>query len=592
MKTLSQIQNNHLEFKKKLEIIHSKIIPLDFERRRRGWIKACQHDFRLFVYRFCLHLFWGPAGFLHDDVFEIAGEISKYSDLNGHRSFSKHENFIAPRGNAKSTLLSICFPAWQVLYKREKLILLVTNNSDKAKENLKNISRLLRRVGIQETYEPFITKDNTDEILVNGCKIMSRSINQDVRGLNEEGTRITLCIGDDIESEEMGNSPTMRDRNYRTWTDAIEPAGTTPTFPIQTVFLLVNTALHPECLVMKLKENSRYNTRIYPAVLHEPDEGALWNQFDSIILNTAAEFDSQKRVENAKKFYLNNKELMDEGLIINWEAGEPYWSLRIFRLQKGLATFNREKQGNPINPSKLKFSSYLIDGEQKRKDILFKVIANKIHWLGHEIDLFNLNRIAYFDGAEGKDYEKGCYASLTILGHQKTESERRSNNSPLGVVTGLDFVLDNLLMRDPPEIQAERILLKCQQWGVKYLGIEASTFQGMYASILKFKREELIKRGLLDPNYKLIIYPVTPIAQKSGTNKLTSIDNILTSLGLAPNTLKFNEQLNGEFWNQLIQFPTARFVDGPDSLAGALDFYYLFNFFKQSEKFDKQLEKF
>jgi hypothetical protein len=591
MKTLKTVRERHKKFKDSLKIIEKATKGVTGKELARGWMNACQSNFRLFVYRFCLHLFWGQPGVLHDDSFDIADAIADSTNKLGDRHKSFFENIIAPRGNAKSTIWVICFTVFQVLYKREKLILLVTNNASKAKENLKNILALLRNPAIQGVFNPIIDKANSDELLVNSCKIISKSINQDIRGINEEGTRLTLCIGDDIESEEMGNSPTQRENNYRTWTDAIEPAATPATFPIQTSFILVNTALHPECLVVKLQESSRYNSRIYPAVISEPTQSALWQEFDRLVLNVQDEIDRSKRIENAKKFYAKNKKAMDEGLEINWEAGEPYWSLRIFRLEKGLATFNREKQGNPINPAKLKFASYLIDDEKLREEILFKIQGRKIIWGDREFDLATLNRWAFFDGAEGKSYTKGCYASLTVMAHSKTESERRNANSILGVVTGLDFVVDNLLMRERDEVQAEKILLRCQYWNVTYLCIESSTFQGMYSTLLRMKAKELREKGLLDPAYKLTIIPITPIAQKESTNKLDYIDNILTSLAFAPNTCKFSSDLNGEFFKQLTQYPTGKYLDGPDSLAGALYFYYLFSPRAQSEKFQKQIQK-
>ncbi len=589
MKTYSKAAENHAKFKDRIRLIKQKIANIPIAQVNKGWEKACEFDFKLFVYRFCLHLFWGQPGELHEDFFEIANNIASATKLNGSRPIGFFENIIAPRGNAKSTLVSICFPVWQVLYKREKLILLETNNSSKAKENLKNISQLIRRKEIQQTYFPNISKDNTDELIVNGCKLLSKSINQDIRGLNEEGNRITLFIGDDIESEEMGNSPTQRERNYKTWTDAVEPAATTPTFPIQSVFLLVNTALHPECLVMKLKAESRYNTRIYPAVIKEPDNSELWHRFDEIVLNVQDEVEQEKRIQKAKEFYEANREAMDEGIHVNWSAGEPYWSLRVFRLQKGRPTFNREKQGNPINPEKLKFASYLIDGERIKSDLLFRIEGGKIIWGSREFELMSMSRFGFFDGAEGKHYAKGCYASLALIAHQVTSSEKKSEGNPLSVVTGLDFVIDSLLMRERDEIQAEKILLKCQQWKIQVLCIESSTFQGMYSTLLRMKAKELIEKGLLDKNYRLKIIPITPLAQKHGINKLACIDNYLTSLAFAPNTLKFNQSISQECLNQLIQFPTASHMDFPDSLAGALCFYYLYEKSAQHEKFQKQI---
>ena len=590
MNSLDTVKKKHLKFKKTLFKIIQKLEDRSSVDISVGWNKACSKSFKLFVYRFCLHLFWGEPGVLHDDFFDIADFMGSLSDSKGNRSKQVKENIIAPRGNAKSTLAVICFVVWQVIFKREKLILLVTNNATKAKENLKNIRYLLESDNIQAVFKPLIEKANTDEILCNGCQIISRSINQDVRGINKEGTRLTLCIGDDIESEEMGNSPTMRESNYRTWVDAIEPAATPATFPIQTCFILVNTALHPECLVMKLKDAGSYNNRIYPAVIKEPTNSELWNQFDFLVRDTQTEIDRFKRIESALEFYNKNKKKMDEGLEINWPSGEPYWSLRIFRLEKGQTSFNREKQGNPINPDKLKFAQYMLEDGKIRDSILFKIEGRTIKWGSREFDLFKMKRWGFFDGAVGRDYASGCYASFTIVAHQSTPSER-IGNSVLSISTGLDFVLDNMLMRERDEKQAEKILILAQRWHLSYICIEATVFQGMYSTILRKVAKELRDKGILYPDFNPTIMPLTALAQKERTGKLDAIDNVLTSLGFAPNTLLFNSSLSGEFMNQIIQFPTAKFVDAPDSLASALHFYYLFDAKKQGDRFEKLIDR-
>lgn len=590
MKSLSRVRRNHAAFKKRLQKIIA-ILPLqDAKGISRGWVEACRRDFRLFVYRFCSHLFWGEPGILHDDFFEIADYMGSLSDSKGQRFKQVKENIIAPRGNAKSTLAVICLVAWQVLYKREKLILLVTNNMAKARENLKNIRYLLESDSIQAIFQPDLLKANSEEIICNDCKILSKSINQDVRGINDKGTRLTLCIGDDIESEEMGNSPTQRDSNYRTWIDAIEPAATPATYPLQTCFVLVNTALHPDCLVMRLKDGGSYNTRIYPAVVKEPANSELWNKFDLIVRDTQAEIDRGKRVDQAVNFYLNNKKQMDVGLETNWPAGEPYWSLRIFRLEKGLTSFNREKQGNPINTDKLKFADYLLEDGKIKQDILFKISGTTLKWGSQEFDLSTMRRWGFFDGAVGASYAKGCYASFTVLAHQTTASERKSH-SILDTSTGLDFVLDNILMRKKDTLQAKDVLLAAQRWNLHYICVEGTVFQGMYSTVLKRVAIDLREQGLLSPGFNPIILPITALAQKERKGKLDAIDNVLTSLAFAPNTCFFNQDLKRDFMDQLIQFPSAAYMDGPDSLASALHFYYLFDAQKQGERFERLIDK-
>ena len=502
--------------------------------RHKEIYKLCEHDFKLFVYYFCLNWFYGEAGYLHNYIFDTVQAINSTTKKdNGILTRDKQFklNIIAPRGNAKSSLITICWTIWDILYKREKNILMLTNSIDKAKSNLKNIRNMLMSSEIKQVYNPQIKVSQSQFMSVNGISIFSRSIGQDVRGINEDGVRITRVIFDDLESEEMAASHTMRESNWTNWTDAIEPTQTPPNYPIQTIFIGVNTALHPDCICMRLaKERQDYDSINFKAIISEPTNPKLWSQYwDKYLIDK----------NDSEIFYTQNKKQLLDGVIVNWADAEPYKSLYELRQLKGLRTFEREKQGNPLDLENLNFTRYMLDDKG--------LINPKV--------LFNLDTIpsnlhihAHLDPAMGKSRTKGDYSCLVIIGVDNDYKH---------------YILDAQLMRIPPEEQVSKIISTMSSWGCKNLNIEAVSAQGLWLPLIQ------------GSNANININQVRALASTSaGNDKLEAIDNTLIHFGFSHNKLFFNQNLPQEFFDQFIQFPSAAHDDAPDAVASLLWYWH------------------
>lgn len=527
----------HNGFVNRYEDILDHLAGLDTNTRNKELYKLCEHDFKLFVYYFCLNWFYGEAGYLHNYIFDIVDSANKATKkVNGDtvRDRQFKFNIIAPRGNAKSSLITICWTLWDILYKRERNILILTNSIDKAKSNLKNIKSMLLSNEIKQVYNPQIKISQSQVLTVNNINVFSRSIGQDVRGINEDGVRITRIVFDDLESEEMAKSATMRESNWTNWIDAIEPTQTPPTYPIQTLFVGVNTALHPECICMRLANRLDYESINFRAIINESNNPDLWLDYWALYC---------KDMDKAEQFYNKNKKQLLDGVVINWREAEPYKALYELRQLKGLRSFEREKQGNPIDLENLNFTRYLLDERGNIRDnIYFDSLPP------------NLYITAHLDPAMGKSRQRGDYSCLVVIGSTQD---------------GVNYILDALLMRIPPEEQIPQILQSLSTWGCKELNIEAVSAQGLWIPLI----QDYIYNNNLDTLY---INQVRALASTSaGNDKFEAIDNSLIQFGFAKNKLFFNRNLPAEFINQFVQFPQASHDDAPDAVASLL--WYLYN---------------
>ena len=136
------LESKHAYHKARLLKLFNRIKEL---RQERGdafadlFIKElAKNDFRFFVYYFCSEWFYGKAGYLHDYLFDFIDEVNKKTvcDDNGivSRAYTTPHNIIAPRGNAKTSIALNCWTCWDILYKREKNIVLVADTTSRGED--------------------------------------------------------------------------------------------------------------------------------------------------------------------------------------------------------------------------------------------------------------------------------------------------------------------------------------------------------------------------------------------------------------------------------------------------------------------------
>ena len=146
---------------------------------------------------------------------------------------------VAPRGHAKTTLISFIYPLHQILFGEEKFVLLVSESETQSKYLLEAIGNEIEyNKKLQEYFGNRMgeTWGKEEKEIITGfdehgkpsglCKILIRGTGQKVRGLKYGPYRPTLTIIDDGEGESNTMTELSREKFKRWFNAAVIPGST------------------------------------------------------------------------------------------------------------------------------------------------------------------------------------------------------------------------------------------------------------------------------------------------------------------------------------------------------------------------------
>ena len=315
----------------------------------------------------------------------------------------------APRGHAKSTIVSLVYVLWCVLYLKERLILIASNTQEQAVSLLKDIRHQLSSNPLIVSDFPEICRAKkpkpwrSNKIqLPNGSMICVYGAGQNPRGIKHDKDRPGLIVADDLENEEQAESEEQRD-TLRSWFSRTLLNTGHP----NTNVVVIGTILHQDSLLATLIDRDRspgWNGRKYKAVRQFSTNPQLWEKWTSIF-RTHEDHEGACGPDAAKLFFKANQQQMLEGIDVLWPERESYYHLMVMRETEGLRSFQSEKQNEPIDPQLCIF---------KEEDFMFwddeyRDVQHLIQCMGSQ---------AWFCGAcdpsMGK-HKKGDFTAIVIL---------------------------------------------------------------------------------------------------------------------------------------------------------------------------------
>lgn len=192
----------------------------------------------------------------------------------------------APRGHAKSTILSLVYPLWCILTKRKKFLILISDSIGQAAELLGTIveeletnERILEDFGkiagyIPPTHEEKSKWTARDIVTLTGIKVIAASWTSRLRGLRYGAQRPDLIIVDDIENDQNVQSAEQRQKVDKVFRSSILNLGDETT-----QIIMVGTVLHYDALLPRLLADPPPNwaTRFYTA--YKSDGTPLWPEY-------------------------------------------------------------------------------------------------------------------------------------------------------------------------------------------------------------------------------------------------------------------------------------------------------------------------
>lgn len=474
------------------------------------------------------HHFTLPSSPMHDEVFEML----RGAALTRHARIA----IAAPRGHAKSTVVTLATLLWSALYGHDRYIMIASATREQA-------AQMLRHIKDEIESNPRLLEDfpelrpargtrpppwrGTKLLLPSGVLIHGVGANQQVRGVRHGEHRPTLIIGDDLETPERVLSESQREKTQTWFERTLLKLGSD-----QTNVVVVGTVLHYDSLLARLLDPARspgWASRRYRALVTPPSDAEAWTRWENIYTGRDA-VDGATGPDAARAFFESSAESMLAGAEVLWPQRESLYDLMTLRLREGRSSFESEKQNDPVASDLCVFDAatfvYWDDQHRAPDDLLAS--------LGRSVECC----IAWDPslGKAGSDM-----SAIIVTAHARD--------------TGVVYVLAADISRTPPDTAMERIIEYARLYRPRMVVMEANAFQ------------ERLGRDLRDAatraRVQLRVHDIRSVGDKHGRIRLIEPAVRQGRLRLC--------RSHRVLLDQLMQFPFARHDDGPDALQMAYE---------------------
>ncbi|UED72146.1 phage terminase large subunit [Brevibacillus sp. HD3.3A] len=482
---------------------------------------------------------WIPSPI--DQSPEFHHELCNIMNVISSEKINEKIAWAAPRGHAKSSWLSKTFPLHQIVFRKRKYIILISETPSIAKANIEWIGDQLKyNQKLREDFGPLLSpkkgqndKDNEGEFIAweptpdggkrSICKVEVYSTGQSIRGTNWNATRPDLIIADDLEDPKTNASTPEQRAKLRDWfTQSVMALGD-PEGKKTAVIYMGTIVCHGSLLQTVIQHRSDFKSRLFKAVVKFPVRMDLWEECRKI-------YQSKENIncaDDARSFYEANREEMDRGVVVLWPQVKSIWQLMTWRWDNGSKAFNTEMQNDPIDEDAQIFKTdqfyYWTDAEPNRE------------FPPDEYDFY-----MGVDFAMGK--KRGDFSACIVIAKHKT--------------TGVMYVVDAFVERVHPDKYIDVIADMVVKWQPAGVAAEAQMAQEFFVHKLK---EELERRG----------YPAGTRVQEihQRARKEIRIEALLPDI---QNTMIRFHRRHMELLHQFERYGSGYHDDAPDALEMAV----------------------
>ena len=330
---LAELGQLAASFRARIEAEVTGFDPDPVARQKRR--KQAHEDFGYFVGVYFPHYARSPhRSRLHDYLFARLPEIVASEK-------GETDAIAAPRGEAKSTLVSQLFVLWCIVTGRKRYPVIVMDSIDQAYPMLEAIKAELE-------FNPRLLMDfpeacgqgrvwQAGAIVTQGdVKVQVAGSGKKLRGLRHGPYRPDLAVLDDIENDEQVRSPEQRDKLQSWVSKTILPlGGAGAKFDV----VYIGTILHYDSVLSRTLANKMWRTARFKALLRWPDRLDLWDRWEETLRNAGE--------DAADAFYQEHQTEMERGAECSW-AARPLLALMKIRARDGHDTFDSEYQNDPV----------------------------------------------------------------------------------------------------------------------------------------------------------------------------------------------------------------------------------------------------
>lgn len=463
-------------------------------------ITKVQNSFRFFAQTYFPHYIQGESSVFHDWVFD---NLQKYiDDTRGHEL-----DISAPRGEAKSTLITQVFVMWVIITGRKKFIPIVMDALDQAQA-------MLEAIKVELESNPRLRMDFPNAVgagrvwnvgialTQQNIKLQAFGSGKRMRGIRHGPYRPDLVIVDDIENDDNVRSKDQRDKLEGWLRKTVEPLGP-PDGTMDIVYL--NTILHYDSVANRMHRDPLWKSFKFKAIIEYPARMDLWQKWEEIFLNDGE--------EPADLYYQMHQKEMDLGAVVSWPSKRPLLMLMKKRAANRDA-FDSEYQNEPGNDESAPFKN-LTYWVQPCRDWVF---------------------FGSHDPSLGKHSNKGDPAAILVGGFDREH--------------GILDVVEARIARMLPTLQISTLIELQREYTCLVWAIETVQFQ------------EFLKDQILTESRKAGV----PIPARGVT---PSADKDLRIMSLQPHVANGTIRIHNRqtvLIEQLKYYPEAKNDDGPDAL--------------------------
>ncbi|MGK3122901.1 phage terminase large subunit [Candidatus Pantoea formicae] len=472
---------------------------------RREQVRDPVGGFRYFVQNYFPHYIrHKDESELHKFLFSRLPEVvtSTVSELNA---------VAAPRGEAKSTIVTQLFVLWNIILELKKYPVIIMDSIDQAYPMLEAIKAELcwnprLKMDFPEACGPGRVWQMGTILTATDIKVQVAGSGKKLRGLRHGPYRPDLAILDDIENDELVRNPDQRDKLDNWLKKTVLPlGGAGAKFDV----IYIGTILHYDSVLSRTLKNPLWRRKRFKALIEWPSDMTLWERWEEILRNNDEDGEAM-----ARAFYEQHRDEMEAGAVVSWSA-RPLYALMLIRARDGHSTFDSEYQNDPVSGEDAPFATCITFWVNRLREWSF---------------------FGALDPSLGKNGNSRDPSALLVGGFNR--------------MTGiLDVVEAQIKKRLPDKIISDTIELQ-KEYGCLCWSVESVQFQ-------EFLRTELVKRSAAAG----VPVPAMPVIPH--TDKLLRIESlqphVLNGLiRLHPSQVTLLEQLR--------HFPKGDHDDGPDAL--------------------------
>ncbi|VTT98928.1 Putative uncharacterized protein OS=Ralstonia solanacearum K60-1 GN=RSK60_1520044 PE=4 SV=1 [Gemmataceae bacterium] len=451
---------------------------------------------------------------------EFCGDLERLRTARGSRLAR-----LAPRGSAKSTWGTLVHPLRCAVEGTEPFTLILSDTQDQASDFLTQIKAELEdnprlaaaypgACGVGPEWRASRLRLN------NGCVIEAKSRGGRIRGRRNRQDRPSLVIVDDCQGNRDIISPIERKRGWDWMTREVIPSGEEGS----TSYVSVGTALHRECVAVRLLTTPGWAGKVYRSVERWPDRTDLWDEWERHVTNLA----DADRDRRAREFFLARAGEMTAGSEVLWPEGRDLYALMRRRAEIGPSAFDTEDQGNPNAAEGAEWPAEYFD----RPGFWFDRFPDDI-----------VLRVQTLDPSKGTGDRPGDYQAHVLA----------------ALATDGTLYVDCQLRREPDYVG--RLIDLARDWTPNVVVAEANNTMGLI--LVELERQLADRRAANRPvllNYDEITHTAPKLARMRGLTKY-----------LARGQIRVRNTPHGRMLvDQMRDVPTGEHDDGPDALATAV----------------------